>query len=244
MIDLEAGTPRPARTPRGLPDPKYAPRVHYLLGQFAQELEAWNEAIAAYRSIVRNHPQHTSPRRRSTRLGQCHEEAGELDEALETYVTLAATYPKSPLIANVMLRISEHFYQKEDFAVAATCRAASSSNVSPTTNGLRRWPSASASATTRTRTMSEGRRGLRRLRQTVPRAGTHRPGTLLVRRKLPHGEEHPRGLPALQPLPLGLPRKRRRQILARPPRPAGTADPVRPTRPISTNELSHPPIPL
>ena len=102
------------------PNPKYAPRVSYLLGQFAQEMEAWDEAIAAYASIVRNHPEHNLAPDSQYKLGQCHEEAGELDEALEAYVTLAGTYPKSPLIANVMLRINEHFYVKEDFAVAAS----------------------------------------------------------------------------------------------------------------------------
>lgn len=102
------------------PNPKYAPRVSYLLGQFAQEMEAWDEAIAAYGSIVRNYPEHNLAPDSQYKLGQCHEEAGELDEALEAYVTLAGTYPKSPLIANVMLRINEHFYVKEDFAVAAT----------------------------------------------------------------------------------------------------------------------------
>ena len=102
------------------PNPKYAPRVAYLLGQFAQEMEAWDEAIAAYRSIVRNYPEHTLAPDSQYKLGQCHEEAGELDEALEAYVTLAGTYPKSPLIANVMLRINEHFYTKEEYAVAAS----------------------------------------------------------------------------------------------------------------------------
>jgi TolA-binding protein len=102
------------------PNPKYAPRVSYLLGQFAQEMEAWNEAIAAYGSIVRNHPEHNLAPDSQYKLGQCHEEAGELDEALEAYVTLAGTYPKSPLIANVMLRINEHFYTKEDYSVAAS----------------------------------------------------------------------------------------------------------------------------
>ncbi len=105
------------------PDPKYAPRVAYLLGQFAQEMSAWDEAIAAYRSIVTNHPAHNLAPDAQYKLGQCHEEAGELDEALEAYVTLAATYPKSPLIANVMLRINEHFYAKEEFAVAASVGA-------------------------------------------------------------------------------------------------------------------------
>lgn len=102
------------------PNPKYAPRVAYLLGQFAQEMQAWDEAIAAYRSIVQNYPEHNLAPDSQYKLGQCHEEAGELDEALEAYVTLAGTYPKSPLIANVMLRINEHFYTREDYAVAAS----------------------------------------------------------------------------------------------------------------------------
>ncbi len=102
------------------PNPKYAPRVSYLLGQFAQEMEAWDDAIDAYRLIVTNHPEHELAPDAQYKLGQCYEEAGQLDEALESYVTLAATYPKSPLIANVMLRINEHFYTKEEFEVAAS----------------------------------------------------------------------------------------------------------------------------
>jgi TolA-binding protein len=69
---------------------------------------------------VRGHPEHELAPDSQYKLGQCYEQAGQLDEALESYVTLAATYPKSPLIANVMLRINEHFYGKEDYAVAAS----------------------------------------------------------------------------------------------------------------------------
>lgn len=118
--DLQAGRRVLRELHEDYPNPKYAPRISYLLGQFAQEMQAWNEAIAAYGSIVRNHPEHNLAPDAQYKLGQCHEEAGELDEALEAYVTLAATYPKNPLIANVMLRINEHFYLKEEFAVAAT----------------------------------------------------------------------------------------------------------------------------
>ena len=118
--DLQAGRRVLRELQEDYPNPKYAPRVSYLLGQFAQEMEAWDEAISAYGSIVRNHPDHNLAPDAQYKLGQCHEEAGELDEALEAYVTLAGTYPKSPLIANVMLRINEHFYEKEDFTVAAS----------------------------------------------------------------------------------------------------------------------------
>ena len=118
--DLAAGRRVLRELQDDYPNPKYAPRVSYLLGQFAQEMEAWDEAIAAYGSIVRNHPGHNLAPDSQYKLGQCYEEAGELDQALEAYVTLAGTYPKSPLIANVMLRINEHFYAKEDYAVAAS----------------------------------------------------------------------------------------------------------------------------
>ncbi|QTN31449.1 tetratricopeptide repeat protein [Akkermansiaceae bacterium] len=121
--NLEAGRRVLRQLREDYPDPKYAPRVSYLLGQFAQEMQAWDEAIAAYAEIVRNHPEHSLAPDAQYKLGQCYEEAGELDNALEAYVTLAATYPKSPLIANVMLRISEHFYVKEEFAVAASVGA-------------------------------------------------------------------------------------------------------------------------
>lgn len=102
------------------PDPKYAPRTAYLLGQFSQELEDWEEAAAAYQSIVRDHPDHSLAPDAQYKLGQCWEEAEKFDDALEAYVTLAATYPDSPLIASVMLRISEHFYQNEDFENSAS----------------------------------------------------------------------------------------------------------------------------
>jgi TolA-binding protein len=101
------------------PDPKYAPRVAYLLGQFSQELKNWEEAIDAYETIVKQYPDHSLAADSQYKLGQCYEEAGRLDEALEAYVTLAATYPQNPLISNVMIRINDHFYKKEDFEVAA-----------------------------------------------------------------------------------------------------------------------------
>jgi len=118
--DLEAGRRVLRQLREDYPNPKYAPRVAYLLGQFAQEMEAWDEAIAAYGRIVQNHPESPLAPDSQYKLGQCYEEADQLDEALEEYVTLAATYPKSPLVANVMLRINEHFYVKEEFAVAAS----------------------------------------------------------------------------------------------------------------------------
>ncbi|MFT5495653.1 MAG: TolA-binding protein [Kiritimatiellia bacterium] len=101
------------------PDPKYLPRILYLLGQFSQEMKEWDGAIASYERIVREFPEHSLAADSQYKLAQCYEEAGEFDSALESYVTLASTYPQSPLIANVMIRINEYFYNNEDFLVAA-----------------------------------------------------------------------------------------------------------------------------
>ena len=102
--DLQAGRRVLREVMEDYPDPKYAPRISYLLGQFAQELEDWNEAIRSYELIIRRFPDHTLAADARYKLAQSYEEAGEFDDALEAYVTLAATHPKSPLIASVMIR--------------------------------------------------------------------------------------------------------------------------------------------
>ena len=116
--DLEAGRRVLREVMEDFPDPKYVPRVAYLLGQFAQELEQWEEAIESYRTIIDLYPEHSLAPDAQYKLAQSYEERGDFDEALEAYVTLAATYPQSPLIANVMIRISDHFYKSERFDVA------------------------------------------------------------------------------------------------------------------------------
>lgn len=117
--DLEAGRRVLREVIEDYPDPKYVPRIAYLLGQFAQELAQWGEAIESYEMIVRQYPEHSLAPDAQYKLAQCYEEAGGFDEALEAYVTLAATYPKSPLIASVMIRISDHFYKGQNYEVAA-----------------------------------------------------------------------------------------------------------------------------
>jgi TolA-binding protein len=119
QADLENGRRTLRELQEDYPDPKYAPRVAYLLGQFAQELKSWDEAIESYGTIVSDYPEHSLAADAQYKLGQCYEEAEQFDEALEAYVTLAATYPENPLISNVMIRINEYFYRDENFAVAA-----------------------------------------------------------------------------------------------------------------------------
>lgn len=117
--DLEAGRRVLREVMEDYPNPQYTPRVAYLLGQFAQELGQWDEAIDSYELIIRQFPDSPLAPDAQFKLAQAYEEAGDFDQALEAYVTLAATYPKSPLIANVMVRINEYFWKREEFDVAA-----------------------------------------------------------------------------------------------------------------------------
>ncbi len=119
QADLDAGRRILREVMEDYPDPKYVPRIAYLLGQFSQELQQWDEAIDSYEMIVRQFPEHGLAPDAQYKLAQSYEEAGDFDAALEAYVTLAATYPKSPLIASVMIRISDYFYKAEEFDVAA-----------------------------------------------------------------------------------------------------------------------------
>ncbi len=117
--DLEAGRRVLRELMEDYPNPRYTPRVAYLLGQFSQELGQWDEAIASYRLIVQQFPDSSLAADAQYKLAQCHEEAGDFAAALEAYVTLAATYPNSPLVAHVMVRISDRFYKDENYEVAA-----------------------------------------------------------------------------------------------------------------------------
>jgi TolA-binding protein len=117
--DLEAGRRVLREVMEDYPSPKYIPRIAYLRGQFAQELQNWDEAIESYQMIVRQFADHSLAPDAQYKLAQCYEAAGKFDDALEAYVTLAATYPNSPLIASVMIRISDHFYREKNYDVAA-----------------------------------------------------------------------------------------------------------------------------
>ena len=101
------------------PSKQYEARTDYLLGQFAQELKKYDEAIAYYKRIVQNHSDSPLAPDAQYKLGQCHEEKNDMDAASAEYVTLAYTWPDSPLVANVVVRIAEYFYNKKEYPTAA-----------------------------------------------------------------------------------------------------------------------------
>ena len=101
------------------PSKIYEARTDYLLGQFAQELKKYDEAIGYYRRIVQNYSDHPLAPDAQYKLGQCQEEKGDMDAASAEYVTLAYTWPENPLVANVVVRIAEYFYNKKEYPTAA-----------------------------------------------------------------------------------------------------------------------------
>jgi len=101
------------------PSKAYEARTDYLLGQFAQELKKYDEAIGYYKRIVQNHSDNPLAPDAQYKLGQCHEEKGDMDAASAEYVTLAYTWPEHPLVGNVVVRIAEYFYNKKEYPTAA-----------------------------------------------------------------------------------------------------------------------------
>ena len=63
-------------------DPKYVPRISYLLGQFSQELEQWSQAISAYEVILQQYGDHIPAPDAQYKLAQRLEYSGDFDEAL------------------------------------------------------------------------------------------------------------------------------------------------------------------
>ncbi len=101
------------------PSRRYEARTDYLLGQFAQELGRYDEAITLYRRIVQNHSENPLAPDAQYKLGQCFEEKNDMDAASAEYVTLAYTWPDHPLVANVVVRIAEYFYVRKEYPTAA-----------------------------------------------------------------------------------------------------------------------------
>ncbi len=60
------------------PNPKYVARIAYLLGQFAQELKDYDEAIDNYQLIVKQYPDSTLAPDAQYKLAQCYEDQGRL----------------------------------------------------------------------------------------------------------------------------------------------------------------------
>ena len=224
--DLEAGRRVLRGVMRDYPNPKYIPRVSYLLGQFSQELKQWTRGgriVSAHRQAI---PRPRAGGRVQFRLAQCYEESGDFNQALDAYVTLAATYPKNPLIANVMLRISEHFYKAENFKVAAQV----GEKFLERFEGHKWGPKMAfrvGQCYHKDKQFTKAADAFDRFGKTFPDDAPGAGRAVLVGRELSTGEQREAGVHPLQQLPVEVSGIRGRQVRARPAGPAGHDPPVR-----------------
>jgi TolA-binding protein len=100
------------------PDTVHAPHAEFLLGNLAQELEKYEEALERYNKVLSNWPDSEFSSKAQLRKGICLEKTGDMDNALDAYVELTYSYPRSPLVSDAIIRLAQHFYKTKEFEVA------------------------------------------------------------------------------------------------------------------------------
>ena len=100
------------------PQTEHAPHAEYLLGDLAQELEQYGEALGRYNRVLSAWPNSEFAPRAQLRKGVCLEKMEDFDNAMDAYVELTYLYPKSELVSDAVIRLGQYFYRTEAFAVA------------------------------------------------------------------------------------------------------------------------------
>ncbi len=100
------------------PHTVHAPHAEYLLGDLAQELEKYGEALARYNKVLSTWPDSEYAARAQLRKGVCLEKMEDFDNAMDAYVELTYLYPKSELVSDAVIRLGQHFYRAEAYAIA------------------------------------------------------------------------------------------------------------------------------
>ena len=95
------------------PENKIRDRVALLLANFHQELEEYDHAIIAYRSIVNEFPDSSIAPQAQYKLAQCFEKKQQFQIACDEYVRLAYEYPSSVLVGDSMIRIASYFEKNQ-----------------------------------------------------------------------------------------------------------------------------------
>lgn len=100
------------------PSTVHAPHAEFLLGNLAQELEKYEEALERYNKVLSNWPDSDFSDKAQLKKGICLEKINDLDNALDAYVELTYSYPRSPLVSDAIIRLAQHFYRTKEFEVA------------------------------------------------------------------------------------------------------------------------------
>ncbi len=224
--DLEAGRRVLREVMEDYPNPKYVPRIAYLLGQFSQELGNWDEAITSYQMIVRQFPDSSLAADAQYKLAQCYEESDDFENAARGLRDAGRHVSQEPADRQRDGADQRPLLQERELRSLGP-----GGREVPRT--FRRTRMGGADGLPYRPVLLQGqavRQGLDRVRQIcqgLPRRCPVCRCHVLVGRKLPHGQQHQRGLPQLQSLPLETPGQRSGQVRPRPPGPARDAAAVR-----------------
>jgi TolA-binding protein len=103
---------------RDYPETSLAAQGRFLLGNLAQELEKYREAIGIYAHVITVWPDSQFAPRAQLKKAICHEKLDEYDQACEEYVKLTYVYPDSPLVADATVRLANYYYKRKRYDTA------------------------------------------------------------------------------------------------------------------------------
>jgi len=90
----------------------YLGNIHFLLGDYPA-------AVRSLQEVIDRWPKSEFKAKALYKLGTCHLKAGQMKRAIECFVNLAYHHGDSPLVADAMLTLAQHFSSKKQYKAAA-----------------------------------------------------------------------------------------------------------------------------
>jgi len=90
----------------------YLGNIHFLLGDYPAAVKSLQEVIDRW-------PKSEFKAKSLYKLGTCHLKAGEMKRAIECFVNLAYHHSDSPLVADGMLTLAQHFSSRKQYKAAS-----------------------------------------------------------------------------------------------------------------------------
>lgn len=87
----------------------------FVVGRALYLLERYEEAAEAFRSYIREHPDHPELPSGYYHLGYCYEILGRYEEAAEVFRTLAEKFPDHEFVPDALYRMGENLYNATKF---------------------------------------------------------------------------------------------------------------------------------
>jgi TolA-binding protein len=89
----------------------YLGNIHFLMGDYGS-------AVQSLQTVIDRWPDSKFKAKALYKLGTCHLKKGKLEKAIESFVNLAYHHEESPLVADAMLSLAQHFSKKKLYVQA------------------------------------------------------------------------------------------------------------------------------